>query len=39
MEELLKKLEEEGCTIECGRKEKQRKKEMSEAMKKIKREW
>ena len=36
MEELLKKLEDEGCTIECGWKEKQRKKEMSEAMKKLK---
>ena len=35
MEELLKELE-EGCTIECGWKEKQRKKEMSEAMKKLK---
>ena len=36
MEELLKELEEEGCTNECGWKEKQRKNEMSEAMKKLK---
>ena len=34
--ELFKEFENEGCTIECGWKEKQRKKEMSEAMKKLK---
>ena len=34
--EVLKELEEKGCTIECGWKEKKRKKEMSEAMKKLK---
>ena len=36
MEELLKELEDQGCTIECGVIEKSRKKEMSEAMKKLK---
>ena len=35
MEELLKKLEEEGCIIECGWKEKEKKKR-GESMKKIK---
>ena len=34
--EVIKELEDEGYTIECGWKEKQRKKEMSEAMKKLK---
>ena len=34
--ELLKALEDQGCTVECGWKEKQRKKDMSEAMKKLK---
>ena len=34
MEELLKELEYEGFTIECGVNEKYRRKEMSEAMKK-----
>ena len=34
--EVIKELEDQGCTIECGWKEKQRKKEMSEAMKKLK---
>ena len=34
--EVLKELEEKGCTIECGWKGKKRKKEMSEAMKKLK---
>ena len=34
--EVLKEFENQGCTIECGVKEKRRKKEMSEAMKKIK---
>ena len=34
--EVFKELEDEGCTTECGWKEKQRKKEMSEAMKKLK---
>ena len=33
---MFKELEDEGFTIECGWKEKQRKKEMSEAMKKLK---
>ena len=36
MEELLKELEDEGCTIECGVIEKSRRKEMNEAMKKLK---
>ena len=36
MEELLKELKDQGCTIECGVIEKSRKKEMSEAMKKLK---
>ena len=36
MEELLKELEYEGFTIECGVNEKYRRKEMSEAMKKLK---
>ena len=36
MEELLKELEDEGCTIECGVIEKSRRKDMSEAMKKLK---
>ena len=36
MEELLKFLEDEGCEFEVGWKEKERKKTMSEAMKKIK---
>ena len=34
--EVLKELEEQGCEIEIGWKEKQRKKEMGEAMKKLK---
>ena len=34
--EVLKELEKQGCTIEIGWKEKQRKKEMGEAMKKLK---
>ena len=33
--EVFKVLEDEGCTIECGVNEKSRKKDMSEAMKKI----
>ena len=36
MEELLKELEDEGCTIECGVIEKSRRKKMSEVIKKIK---
>ena len=34
--EVFKELEDQGCTIECGVIEKSRKKEMSEAMKKLK---
>ena len=34
--EVLKEFEKQGCTIECGWKEKLRKKDMSEAMKKLK---
>ena len=34
--EVFKELEDQGCTIECGWKEKERKKTMSEAMKKLK---
>ena len=34
--EVLKEFEDKGCTIECGVKEKRRKKEMGEAMKKLK---
>ena len=34
--EVFKELEDEGCTIECGVIEKSRRKEMSEAMKKLK---
>ena len=34
--EALKELEDEGCTIECGVIEKSRRKEMNEAMKKLK---
>ena len=33
---VLRALEDQGCTIECGWKEKQRKKDMSEAMKRLK---
>ena len=36
MDELFKELEDQGCTIECGVNEKSRKKEMSEAMEKLK---
>ena len=36
MEEILKELEDQGCTIECGVIEKSRRKEISEAMKKLK---
>ena len=36
MEELLKELEDEGCEIIVGYREKERKKDMSEAMKKLK---
>ena len=36
MEELLKQLEDEGCEIIVGCREKERKKDMSEAMKKLK---
>ena len=38
MEKLLKELEDEGCEVVFGCKEKERKKIMSEANKKIKRE-
>ena len=34
--EVFKELENQGCTIECGVNEKSRRKEMSEAMKKLK---
>ena len=33
--EVFKELEDQGCTIECGVIEKSRRKEMSEAMKKL----
>ena len=36
MEEILKELEDKGCEIIVGYREKERKKEMSEAMKKLK---
>ena len=39
MEDLLKELEDEGYEVTVGWKEKARKKTMSEAMKKIKRQW
>ena len=34
--EVFKELEDEGCIIECGVNEKSRRKDMSEAMKKLK---